>query len=187
MAVATKPRTIFSELANIQHNFEDIDEKSIIEYIKSLKKHVGYVYQAGLRLKVPEDQLKIHDLSKLSPDEFEGYVRYFNGDKDEQKFAYAWLHHIRNNPHHWQYWRFPYEYSLEGSDVINNALPMPEHYVREMVADWMGASKAYQNTWDMTKWLDQNLPDILPNLHPITKQYLDKILKELGYIQFKIL
>ena len=51
-------------------------------------------------------QLNIHDLSKYSEEEYKAYDLYFYGTKTEKvkkDFDYAWLHHIHENPHHWQY------------------------------------------------------------------------------------
>lgn len=49
-------------------------------------------------------------------------------------------------------------------------LPMPEKYVREMVADWMGASKAYDGKWPKEKWLwwEKNREKVLSYCHPET-------------------
>lgn len=48
-----------------------------------------------------------HDESKYSIEEYDAYDAYFYGpmSKDvKENFNYAWLHHIHENPHHWQYW-----------------------------------------------------------------------------------
>ena len=53
------------------------------------------------------NQLNIHDLSKYGKEEYKAYDLYFYGDKTEKvkkDFDYAWLHHIHENPHHWQHW-----------------------------------------------------------------------------------
>ena len=49
-----------------------------------------------------------HDKSKYDQQEYYAYDEYFYGKGKEdpetkEEFNYAWLHHIRNNPHHWQY------------------------------------------------------------------------------------
>jgi hypothetical protein len=36
------------------------------------------------------------------------------------------------------------------------ALPMPEKFVREMVADWMGAGRAITGRWDVNDWYRPN-------------------------------
>ena len=58
--------------------------------------------------------------------------------------------------------------------------PMPDHFVREMVADWMGAGRAYNGEWPEPgewKWLRENRPRMI--LHPITEYRLDKVIMEM--------
>ena len=49
-----------------------------------------------------------HDESKYDTAEYDPYDQYFYGGNRSYAvcvaFDYAWLHHIHNNPHHWQYW-----------------------------------------------------------------------------------
>jgi hypothetical protein len=59
---------------------------------------------------------------------------------------------------------------------------MPETYVREMVADWMGASRAYTGSWDMTEWLAAQGPGIGERIHSDTIDKVQSILAELGYV-----
>jgi len=63
-------------------------------------------------------------------------------------------------PHHWQHWIFADGFSPKGSSVESGVMEMPAIYVREMVADWMGASRVYTGSWDMTAWLATNLPKV---------------------------
>jgi len=130
----------------------------INEFFESLHLHVRYVRQAGEIVGgIPDELLYTHDASKFTGAEAEHYARQFHGDKgDPHGFAMAWLNHIHNNPHHWQYYIFPDGYAPEGSKSEGGAMPMPEVYVREMVADWMGASFAYTGSWDMSDWLNEN-------------------------------
>lgn len=48
-----------------------------------------------------------------------------------------------------------------------------------MVADWLGSSMAYTRSWDMTKWLTENLGRI--RLHSATAYEVRGVLKRLGY------
>ena len=86
----------------------------------------------------------VHDLSKFSPAEFSAYAWNFfadshekrqDGDRIRKAFLYAWLHHQHKNKHHWQYW------------VVNpqkqEALPMPEKYILEMICDWRAMSRKF--------------------------------------------
>lgn len=150
------------------------------DFDESVHKHINYVRQAGASIGVPSDQLEIHDLSKFTMQEFPHYARQFHGDKsDPDGFAGAWLHHIHNNPHHWQFWMFPDKYVPRGSKVENGVVYMPPNYALEMIADWLGASYAYTGSWDMQAWLWQNIPKII--LHSDTAEYVRQTLDMLGY------
>lgn len=158
------------------------------KFAESLEKHIEYVREAGRMVGVPESQLACHDDSKWGDFEFPRYAAQFFGPKIEDpaeietratRFAEAWLHHIHHNPHHWQYWIFPDGFSPKGSAVEDGAVRMPDNYIREMVADWMGAEMAYNGSWDMTKWLNGNLPRI--RIHSYVREELVYILSEIGY------
>jgi hypothetical protein len=112
-------------------------------------KHKWFVFCAGLKTRAPLWQLLWHDMSKFSPSEFPHYARKFHGgDTDPMGFGLAWLHHENANPHHWGYW-IP-----RSGRYTNKPLEMPERYVREMVADWLGASRSYEGEWpvSITTW-----------------------------------
>ena len=165
-----------------------------IAYIVSLREHIENVQEACEQLGVDRNQADIHDQSKFSPEEFESYANYFwNSDGTPAKkedhttmkqyeFIHAWLHHIHYNPHHWQHWIFPDGYAPENmvaSKYItrDGTMPMPERFVLEMVADWMGASKSYTGSWDMGIWLIENIKRI--TLHPYSTESLRRILSSL--------
>ena len=152
-------------------------------YMTALLDHIMYVQEAGEQIGVDKAQLAIHDESKFSAEEFGPYANYFYNpdgskkddptDEDRAKFTIAWLHHFHNNPHHWQSWMIPN--SLSDSDVLK----MPDNFALEMIADWMGASMSYQGTWDMAKWLSENIQHI--TLHQETAAYVRQELNKLGY------
>lgn len=153
-----------------------------LAYQDSLLTHIHYVREAARIVGgIPTRQLMAHDESKYTAEEFPFYTRQFFGDKgDPSGWARAWLHHIHHNHHHWQHWVFPDNYTPRGSDVEGGIVQMPEVYVREMVADWMGANRAYEQTWDMAKWLKANLYRI--KLHSETRTAVLGILTNtLGY------
>lgn len=56
------------------------------------------------------------------------------------------------------------------------ALPMPEAYVREMVADWMGAGRAITGRWDVAEWYKKNRDNMV--LHPDTRTRVEALLRE---------
>ena len=153
----------------------------ICKYLILLMKHKLYVFIACLRVGVPPWRAIIHDASKFSSAEFMQYARWsFGGRKNSDEFAAAWLHHQNHNPHHWEYWISRSNHKFGPSLDKNHCLVMPETYTREMVADWMGASKAYTGSWDMTEWLLKNLADI--KLHPESRKLVNMVLGEQGYM-----
>jgi len=58
-------------------------------------------------------------------------------------------------------------------------LPMPERYVREMVADFLGSSKVYTGGWNIAAWLNENGPKMI--LHSTTHARLVDVMLELHY------
>ena len=118
---------------------------------------------------MPLGRLIVHDLSKFSRAEWGPYAdRFCSGrsgqtDKgdDPEAFQKAWEHHWAHNPHHWEYWC---------------GREMPETYVREMVADWMGASRGITGGWNITPWFLDNYPKI--ELHPLSWGTLADVLRE---------
>jgi hypothetical protein len=58
---------------------------------------------------------------------------------------------------------------------------MPDTFVREMVADMMGASMAYTGSWNMTDWLSHNFERHIALMHPDSVAYLRKVLASRGY------
>lgn len=148
-------------------------------FAQSLNEHISYVREAGVMIGVAQSQLDIHDDSKWTIDEFPGYAMHFKGGGAPNEFAVAWLHHIHYNPHHWQHWIFSDGFTPKGSNVENGVVEMPHHYTLEMVADWMGASRAYTGSWDMADWLSNHIPKI--RVHSKTATLLREILDGLGY------
>lgn len=147
-------------------------------YLKKLLLHKYYVLKAGLKLKVPVWRLIIHDWQKFMPAEFNAYKHYdFNGDNsDEAQYAFdlAWCHHENYGAHHWGWW-IP-----RSGNHANKPLPMEEIYVREMIADWHGAGKTYQRSWDISEWFNKNCPQMI--IHNDTIDLIHSIMNtELGY------
>lgn len=151
----------------------------ILKYLWLTIKHKCFVFRAGLKTKAPLWRLVIHDLSKFTPAEAPHYARQYFGDAgDPDGYASGWLHHIHHNPHHWEHWVSIPSHCYDHADLL--PLPMPEWAVREMVADWMGASRAYEGHWPDPinwTWLINNRAKML--LHPTTNHLLDKVLSEI--------
>jgi hypothetical protein len=136
-----------------------------LRYMWLTLKHKAFVFRAGLWTGAPLWLLIIHDWTKFTP------ARQFFGAKDDpQGFARAWRHHWMSNPHHWEHWADP-----------GIASPMPERYVREMVAGWLGAARAYNGAWPSSlegwDWLTKNWGKI--HLHPESRQLARRVLAEI--------
>lgn len=110
-------------------------------------RHKVFVLQVGLKVGCPFWRLLVHDMSRYGPSELFAYGRQFFGDQgDALGFAYAWLHHQRTNRHHWEAWILVTGHT-RGGYPDGQPLPMPEGCWREMIADWIGASRAYEGRW----------------------------------------
>lgn len=111
------------------------DEAAAARYLDSLVLHIKSVREAGRRLRVLSQLLELHDQSKFSAYEFRAAVdRFHGGDPEPDAYAAAWLHHVHNNPHHWQHWMFPDGFSPRGSSVEAGVMEMPRQYVLEKKA-----------------------------------------------------
>ena len=125
-------------------------------------------------LSITDKLIKYHDSSKYSIEEFDGYRDYFYGNQTgevKRNFDYAWLYHIHNNPHHWQYWL------LQEDDGDLKALDIPIQYIIEMICDWWAFSWNKNNLFEIFKWYEQNKDK--QNLSANTRDIVEKILHEM--------
>lgn len=148
-----------------------------LKYIKYVLKHKHYVFIECCKLGIPIRGL-LHDISKFRPSEFKVYADYFYGkpkpirlvshpsvprlnifniytqEQLEKDFDRAWLHHQHRNKHHWQYW------ILRNDSGTVEYIDMPTKYVKEMVADWIGAGRAingkYSGYEEVVEWYNKN-------------------------------
>lgn len=143
-------------------------------------KHKWFVFLAGIKIGVPIWQLITHDLSKFSRSELRQYNKQFFGEaNDPHGYAYAWNHHQKANKHHFEYWTPISGHTMAGFKDFE-PLRMPRKYVLEMVADWFGASRAYEGVWPWRKWLwfAKNWlgkDSIKSKLHPDTAAMVESI------------
>ena len=123
------------------------------QYARYVLRHKWYVFIECCRRGIPWRGL-MHDISKFLPGEFMPYARYFYGPRDlteqegqgaQSAFDLAWLKHQKRNPHHWQYW------ALQEDNGGVKYLEMPDHYRKEMIADWIGAGQALGKP-DLLEW-----------------------------------
>lgn len=156
------------------------------QYLKYMIRHKWYVTVECFKMGLYWRGL-VHDLSKFLPSEWKPYLDYFYGDygvknncpakwldkkccEVKQKYDEAWLFHQHRNRHHWQYWLLRLD---EGGE---RALDIPDHYLKEMAADWIGASKAIRGkdakAWD---WYEHVQDKTI--LSPETKRKFELLLR----------
>lgn len=118
-----------------------------------------------------------HDNSKDDPEEYDAYDRYFYGNNKSyqvvQDFNRAWLHHIHNNPHHWQYWILINDDPNEGEIILD----MPQDYIIEMICDWWAFSWSKGNLYEIFNWYDahKNYMKLSDTTRKTVKDILNRI------------
>lgn len=159
-----------------------------VDYSKYLDQHTTNVFRGYMWIKNNlseilndsdyEIQIRTsHDISKYSVEEYDAYDKYFYGssktEEVKKNFNLAWLHHIHNNPHHWQYWVLINDDPGEGMVVLD----MPHNYIIEMICDWWAFSWAKGNLYEIFDWYDEH-KDYM-KLSDKTRQTVDDILEKL--------
>ena len=120
-----------------------------------------------------DKQIKNHDMSKLSHNEFVQYRMKFYPTKDENNcptdelladilFKDAWNNHKKDNPHHWQNWT-----SIQ---IVTEPYELQIHCVH-MVVDWIAMSLEFGGT--ALEYYEDNISDIdIP-------EWADKLVREI--------
>ena len=154
------------------------------EYDDYLTNHINNV-QKGidyLRYRYPDEidalidgrlwLIRQHDDSKYTEHEYHAYDDYFYGNNKSyevvNRFKRAWLFHIHNNPHHWQYW------VLLNDDEGEEILEIPTWYVVEMVCDWWSFSWKNKKLDEIFDWYEKHKDKM--KLHPDTRKLAEKLL-----------
>ena len=125
-----------------------------------------------------------HDESKYSIEEYDAYDTYFYGpmSKDvKENFNYAWLHHIHENPHHWQYWVLINDDPKEGEIIMD----MPYNYIIEMICDWWAFSWNKGNLNEIFYWYEEHKDymKLSDNTRKTVEDILSKIKEKLEVIE----
>jgi hypothetical protein len=164
-----------------------------ISYLKYILKHKWYVLKECCRLGIVWRGLT-HDLSKFLPSEWIPYRNFFYGkyhsvyefhgdvrndmlihgvtfkEEVDDAFNYSWLKHIHRNPHHWQHWILHYD------NGTVEARKIPEKYLREMLADWIGAGLAITGKKDIKEWYYKNRDNIV--MHPKSRAWIESMIEK---------
>lgn len=153
-----------------------------LAYLRYVLRHKWYVFHACLELRVPLHQAILHDWSKFLPSEWFAYVATFyapGGSKryiESSDFDRAWNRHQKIQPHHWQFWL------LSMDSGTTHPLEMPERFVREMVADWVGAGLAITGKREVMSWYLKNRDKM--QLHLKTRARVEQLLETQDSIKF---
>ena len=133
-------------------------KKYIDNHISNVQKCFDFYGKAICeKLKIDHDRLmsiiEDHDKSKYSEEEFEGYRSYFYPTDDEEaekkstfggflkkKFDAAWLHHLRTNNHHPEFW---INFNGETGYECNT---MDRYAIAEMLLDWAAMGITNEDT-----------------------------------------
>lgn len=120
-----------------------------------------------------------HDNSKYSDEEYYAYDKHFYGNpaSPDMEFRYAWLHHIHNNPHHWQYWIL----HNDDPDKDMEILDMPYNYILEMICDWWSFSWKTGKLDEIFEWYDAHKAymKLSDNTRKTVEDILEKIKSKL--------
>lgn len=157
-----------------------------LEYDDYLRQHITNVVNAyewlvrninGANMfGVSQNYIWCHDESKFTSHEYDPYDEYFYGERTKEvksNFNYAWLHHIHNNKHHWQYWVLINDDPEEGTI----ALDIPYKYVLEMIADWWSFSWKSGDLYKIFDWYDSHKDYMI--LSKNTRETVEEILAEM--------
>lgn len=161
-------------------------EKKYDEYLEQHIAGVQQVYEylkqiypdlfTNVDLGILDEQIKHHDESKYSEEEYEPYALYFNVSKEKYSdvFNKAWLHHQNVNPHHWQYW------ILCDDDNPNKLEPiaMDLNYIIEMICDWWSFSFNKGNLGGILNYYEDHKGNMI--FHPETKKQVEVILAKIN-------
>ena len=148
-----------------------------LRYLRYILRHKWFVFWAALDMGIPWLGL-IHDWSRFRPSEWIAYAESAPFVKEHkpaaiaEAFERAWNDHQHRNKHHWEYYvHFDYH------NHKMRCLPMPDRYLREMIADWRGAAKAQQSKLQVWEWFEANQHRML--LHDDTRRQLEDHMRRL--------
>lgn len=154
---------LFEHRANVMHAFWWLFNNGLIDDSENFGEYV-ILYN-----------MRQHDASKNDIDEYRAYDSYFYGDNSDENvakdFDYAWLHHIHNNPHHWQHWVL-----FEDEGTVK-ALEMPYEHMIEMICDWWSFSFKSGNLYEIIDWYEDHKDKMI--LHENTRKAVEDILKKI--------
>ncbi len=127
---------------------KDLYSELTESFVKRTKEHIDRVQKYGAKISC---DYNTHDASKLTH-LLNGYQLFMKPreeltEEEEVALDVVTYIHIRNSPHHPEYWTST---SLKGFTRVNptpngiiDASEMPEAYLQEMCADWCAMSEEF--------------------------------------------
>lgn len=149
-----------------------------IQCLSYLLRHKYYVWFFGRLLGINPWRLFFHDWTKLFPVQLYGYANYFHTKNIKTESFYRAIHdHFRREPHHWNYWVVFLDNGDPEKEFSVVCLPMPDIYIREMVADWAAAGFTKKGVFDLESYYHEKRDQML--LHAETRikaeAYIEKL------------
>jgi len=143
--------------------------------LRYILRHKWFVFLECCKLGIPWLGI-VHDWSKFRLSEWMPYALSFYGGWEYNKrpqwmkdaFDVAWNYHQKRNKHHWQYWLL----TNDSDEPQTIALPMPDCYCREMLADWRGAGKAITGKDNTPIWYKEHKSKM--HLHSETREWIEQ-------------
>lgn len=166
---------------------------AILKFVRTVFFHKYCILTTGLQinrklknknLSISLKRLLFHDFSKFSYSEFLPYVRYhyMPSEKNPDSYQKAWMHHLKNNDHHWEYHVNDYYTGMPLQKCIENSKEMKNEALLEMAADLISAERAYKGNWPVKGnwiWVQNNIPKL--GMHKESKKKFLIFLCLLGY------
>ena len=159
--------------------------KDHLAYARYVLRHKWNVLRASRITGASLWRCIVHDASKFLPSEWVPYVKAFYAPDGSSRyeptveFDQAWRAHQKRNKHHWQHW------VLLEDEGATKALPMPEAYVREMVADWIGAGEMHRPRGarhpDTSGWYAANKDKMV--VHETTRRQVERMVKWVAMLE----
>ncbi len=158
--------------------------KNTVRHFITITKHRLIVFKLCCKAGIPWRGL-VHDLSKYTPAEFWGSVKYYQGgkrspipiQKQVEGFSKVWLHHRSRNKHHIEYW---YD-----KDAPQKAPVIPYKYTVEMICDKLSASKVYldkewTNETELKYWREKerNREEVNDQIRKVLDEVFEQVSKE---------
>lgn len=125
------------------------------------------------------ERVKVHDESKYSDIEFNGYRQYYNPKPAcrprQDLLDRAWEHHYQNNDHHPEYWMIQ-------NNLTTHIRPMSADAIAEMFFDWAAMGVKFKSRPDI--WYKNTGYKELP-LNEVTRQTIERILEEFDWSKWE--